>query len=320
MQTRWLALAAALLALGATACGAKEGDGATAGQTDPEVAAPPRMIEHAMGTTQVTGRPQRVVVLDTGELDTAVSLGVTPVGAVEAITGDGLPDYLADRVRDVDLVGTIEQPNLETIAALQPDLILSNKLRHEAIYDQLSQVAPTVFAEETGVTWKENFDLYARALGRIDQARQLEQRYDRDIAAFKAAMGERLAETEISVVRSVGDEVRLYANENFIGTILEDTGLARPQAQDKDTFSITATPENIEALDGDVMFLSRFGDEHPILQGLMEDPRWDRLQAVRQGDVHEVPDDLWFLGIGYLAADLILEDLHQVLVEGRPLR
>lgn len=320
MKTRWLALAAALLALGATACGADKGDGATAGQRDPEGAAPPRTIEHAMGTTQITGRPQRVVVLDTGELDTAVSLGVTPVGAVEAITGDGLPDYLADRVGGVELVGTIEQPNLEAIAALQPDLILSSKLRHEDIYDQLSQIAPTVFAEETGVTWKENFDLYARALGRTDRARQLEQGYARDIAAFKAAMGERLAETEISVVRSVGDEVRLYANDNFIGTILEDTGLARPKAQDKDTFSVTATPENIEALDGDVMFLSRFGDEHPILRELMEDPRWDRLEAVRQGDVYKVPDDLWFLGIGYLAADLILEDLHQVLVEGRPLR
>jgi iron complex transport system substrate-binding protein len=300
VKTRWLALAlaAALLALAVAACGADDGDGATAGQSDPQAAAPPRMIEHAMGTTQVTGQPQRVVVLDTGELDTALSLGLTPVGAVEAITGDGLPEYLGDRVRDVELVGTIEQPNLEAIAALQPDLILSSKVRHEAIYDQLSQLAPTVFAEEPGVTWKENFDLHARALGRIDRAEALKQRYDRDIAAFKQAMGERLAETETSVVRSVGDEVRLYANENFIGTILEDTGLARPEAQDKATFSVTATPENIEALDGDVMFLSRFGDEHPILQTLMEDPRWDRLRAVRQGDSTRCPTTCGSWGSG----------------------
>lgn len=320
MKRRWLALAAALLALGATACGADDGDGTTAGQNDPEVAAPPRMIEHAMGATQIAGRPRRVVVLDTGELDSAVALGVRPVGAIEAIAGAGFPDYLADRVRGVEVMGTIEQPNLEAIAALQPDLILSNKLRHEAIYDQLSKIAPTVFAEETGVTWKENFELYARALGRTDRARELGQRYARDVAALRQAMGERLDQTEVSVVRSVGDEVRLYAKESFIGTILEDTGLPRPEAQAGDEFSVTATPENIEALEGDVMFLSRFGDEHPLLKELMQDPRWDRLGVVRRGAVREVPDDLWFLGIGYLAADLILEDLDQVLVQGRPLR
>jgi len=318
MTPRTLACALILLALGVVACGGEQ-RGGSAGPPPASAAPEPRSVEHAMGVTRVTGRPQRVVVLDTGELDTAVALGVRPVGAIEAIAGAGFPDYLAERVRGVEVVGTIEQPNLEAIAALRPDLILSNKLRHEAIYDQLSQIAPTVFAEETGVTWKENFELYARALGRTDRARGLEEQYARDVAGLRQALGERREQTEVSVVRSVGDEVRLYAKENFIGTILEDVGLPRPEAQAVEDFSVTATPENIEALDGDVMFLSRFGDEHPLLEDLMEDPRWDRLEVVRRGAVREVPDDLWFLGIGYLAADLILEDLNQLLVEGRPL-
>src|SRR3712207_5901798 len=50
-----------------------------------------RVIEHAMGETEITGRPERIVVLDTGELDSAITLGVKPVGAVEAIPGEGFP-------------------------------------------------------------------------------------------------------------------------------------------------------------------------------------------------------------------------------------
>ncbi|MDP9352451.1 MAG: ABC transporter substrate-binding protein, partial [Chloroflexota bacterium] len=111
-----------------------------------------RTIEHAMGTAEVPANPQRVVALDTGELDAAMTLGVKPVGAVEAIPGEGFPSYL-EGTEGIENVGTIEQPNLEKIAALKPDLILSSKLRHEVIYPQLSKIAPTVFAETVGVVW-----------------------------------------------------------------------------------------------------------------------------------------------------------------------
>ncbi|MGC4075066.1 MAG: ABC transporter substrate-binding protein [Nibricoccus sp.] len=61
--------------------------------------------------------------------------------------GDGLPAYLGDATAQVQLVGQTTEPNLEQIAAMRPDLILGAKVRHEAIYDQLSAIAPTVFSE-----------------------------------------------------------------------------------------------------------------------------------------------------------------------------
>ena len=56
-------------------------------------------------------------------------------------------------------MGTIAEPNLEAIAALQPELILPNKARHEDPYPRLAQIAPTVFAERVGAVWKGNFAL-----------------------------------------------------------------------------------------------------------------------------------------------------------------
>src|SRR5215218_1133948 len=250
-------LAAAVAAVAIGACGEEE-----AGSAAKQTGATSRSVVHAMGTSRVIGTPQRVVVLDTGEMDSVVALGVKPVGAVEPIAGAGFPAYLADAVKDAEIVGTIEQPNIEAIAALEPDLILSSKLRHEAIYDQLSRIAPTVFTEEVGVTWKKNFALHGRALNEADDARRLQDEYETKGRELGAALGDKRDRTAVSVVRSVGDEVRIYEKANFLGTILEDVELPRPKAQDGEKFATTATEERIPDLDGDVMLLSRFGDDH----------------------------------------------------------
>ena len=299
------------------ACGGDDPSSAEGRETSAPV--PPRTVQHAMGSTRIDGAPKRVVVLDTGELDSVVALGMKPVGAVEAIAGEGLPAYLGDAVQDVELVGTIEQPSVEAIAGLRPDLILSSKVRHEAIYDQLGRVAPTVFTEEVGVTWKENFELHAEALGKTDEAAELQAEYDAKAGELAEALGEDRARTEVSVLRSVGDEVRIYLKANFLGTILEDAGLPRPEVQDKHEFSATATAESIPSVDGDVMFLARFGDDHRLLERLQRNRLWARLDVVRSDRVYEVPDDLWFLGIGNFAARKVLDDLRTVLVDGQRL-
>ena len=154
------ALAAAVaLGVGLTACG--ESDpvaGTTTGET--------REITHAMGTTKVPAEPKRVVVLDTDKIDTALSLGVTPVGAATAGEAKSWPTYFgADKLAGIKEVGVLTEPDLEAINALKPDLILGSKFRQEKFYDELAAIAPTVFTEKVGITWKENFLLDGKALG-----------------------------------------------------------------------------------------------------------------------------------------------------------
>lgn len=316
LQRCWSAGLALLTAALLGACGDDGASTREAAGADRQA----RTVVHAMGTTTISGTPSRVVVLDTGEFDSALALGVTPVGAVEAVAGSGFPAYIAERASGVKKVGTVEQPSVEAIAALRPDLILSSKLRHEKIYDQLARIAPTVFSEEVGVTWKENFKLHAEALGRSDEARRMERAYADKVADLRTAM--RAADrrrTAVSVVRSVGDEVRIYANDSFIGTILRDAGIVRPEPQDVDEFSLTATRERIADLDGDVMVLAKYGAEHRLLEKLAESRLWKRLDVVREDRIYFVPDDRWFLGIGNLAARLVVDDLRTILVDGKRL-
>lgn len=277
-----------------------------------------RVVKHAMGETTVPANPQRVVVLDTGELDTALALGVKPVGAVSTSQGGSFPAYLADRTEGITNVGTIQQPNLEAIIALKPDLILSSKLRHEAIYPQLSQIAPTVFTEAVGVVWKENLMLHADALGKSAEAQKLMDDYTARLDEFKAKMGDRLANTKVSTVRFLsGGKVRIYMKQSFIGTVLQDAGLPRPAAQDKDVFAEEVSKERIPEMDGDVMFVTTFGSsEETALATFESDPLWSQLSVVKANKVYAVPDDYWMLGIGMLAANRVIDDLFTHLAQG----
>ena len=313
----YVLLVAAALAL--AACGGAGGGagGGSEGSGEDGASAQTRTVEHAMGETKVQGTPKRVVVLDTGELDSAMSLGVTPVGAVEAVEGLGLPSYL-EGTGEIENVGTIEEPNLEKIAALEPDLILSSKLRHEQIYDQLSQIAPTVFTETTGVTWKANFEKHAEAMNREAEAKEVIAGYDDRVERFGKAMGDRLEETEVSVVRFLPGETRIYQKESFVGTVLEDTGLSRPPSQDVDEFAIlNVSQEQIPQMDGDAVFVTVYGvPEDSTEEKITSDPLWQKLDAVKQDRVYEVSDDLWMLGIGPTAAVGVVDDLEKHLVEG----
>ncbi|HET6381106.1 MAG TPA: iron-siderophore ABC transporter substrate-binding protein [candidate division Zixibacteria bacterium] len=316
-------LTAALLL---TACG-PAGSDATPSAASPTAeattnqAAFPRTIEHAAGRTTIPERPERVVVLDTGELDSMIALGIVPVGAVRAPVEDGLLDYLQDDTEGVtELVGTIDEPNLERIAALQPDLILSSVLRHEALYDELSQIAPTVFTETVGVVWKENFLVHAEAVGLEARAEQLLADYEARADELGARLADELgALPTVSIVRFLPGETRLYQKASFIGTVLADVGLPRPESQDVDGFALVISEEQIALADGDVIFITSYGPTEESTQPTFtSNPLWDTLAAVQAGAVHEVPDDIWMLGIGIGAANLVLDDLERYLLESAP--
>lgn len=266
-----------------------------------------RSVTHALGTSCAPQAPQRVVVLDTGELDGVLSLGVKPVGAVEALPGVGLPEYLAELTNGVALVGTIAEPNLEAILALKPDLILSSRLRHEAIYDELSKIAPTVFTETVGVAWKDNLELYAKALGREEELALRLGEYRSKLEIVRNAAD---TSQDLSVIRFVPGQNRVMQKGNFVGTVLEDIGFARPESQRSDEFMLTVSQEELELMDGDVIFLSVYGDaSDTALDAFTGSPLWQALGAVQAGKVYRVSDDHWFLGIGLIGANRIMDDL-----------
>lgn len=272
----------------------------------------PRTVRHAMGETTVEKAPVRVVTLDTGELDTMVELGIRPVGAVD-YGADGLPAYFApEDIEGVEVIGTIDAPNLEAIARLKPDLIVSSKLRHEKLYGQLSQIAPTVFAERPGVAWKRNFQLFAQATGREREAEETVERYERRVAELGVKLPDR--RPAVSVTRIMADgKVRLYQRANFLGLLLTDLGFPRPEPQNVDDFAAEVSLEELTMADGDAIVLAVFdATENDHDEAVTASPVWQGLSAVKAGKVHTVDDQTWIGGIGYRAAFAVMDQLEEL--------
>ncbi|GAA1180198.1 iron-siderophore ABC transporter substrate-binding protein [Streptomyces hebeiensis] len=280
--------------------------------TDAAPGAFPRTITHAMGKTELEKRPERVVVLDVGEFDNVVSLGVKPVGYAPTEGDEGVPSYLKKGAGSPKNVGTINNLNLEAIAGLKPDLILGSQLRAADKYKELSAIAPTVFSIRPGFTWKENYLLNAQALDRTAEAKAELADYERKAKSLSDELG--ADKPTVSMVRYMPDRLRLYGKASFIGTILTDVGLPRPKNQQVEDLAVEISPEKIDEADADWIFTGVYGDPDKTQRdAARSNPLWKNLKAVEEGRAKDVKDETWYLGLGVTAADQVLADLRGYL-------
>lgn len=287
------------------------------------------MVTHLMGKTCVPNQPQRVVVLDTTTFEYVAALGIKPIGAT---LSDQFSSHLQQDFTEIDDIGNVGEPSLEKIVALQPDLIIGSDY-YQTIYAQSSQIAPTILygAEHSG-QWKDVFMNVAQMLQKTEVAKQVMNNYYKRLDEFKQQMGERPEEIKVSVVRIYPDRVDFYVKDSFCGTILQDAGLQRPQAQNISVLeakklvnneirvSIPVSHELLHEMDGDVMFVwtgentaEANQQAQKKLAELKSDPLWQGLNVVQQNKVYQVPS--YWIGSGTIAANSVIDDLFKYLIE-----
>lgn len=274
-----------------------------------------------VGETEIPAKPERVIVLDTGELDNMVSLGIEPVGIAHPADAQMAPDYLD--VGDAVDLGAYDALDLEQIKNLEPDLILGTSLRidDDGLKAKLQDIAPTVLAPRPGVLWKENFLLNAAAVGEEERAQELldayEQRADEVGAEVVEANGGEAP--TVSMLRFMAGQIRLYANDSFVGIILADAGLPRPETEDIADLAVEISAEEITLAEGDWLLWGTYGEPDATEQAAVVDgPLWDQVPAVANGGVvREVADETWYLGLGVTGAGLVLDDLETIAADQR---
>lgn len=271
-----------------------------------------RVIEHAMGKTEIKGDPKRVVILTNEGTEALLALGVKPVGAVRSWTGNPWYDHIKADMEGVTDVGLESEPNLEAIAALKPDLIIGNKMRQEKIYPQLSAIAPTVFSETLRGEWKTNFNLYAKTLNKEEKGKEIVAAFDERINQFKEQFKDKLG-VKVSVVRFMPGKARIYFHDTFSGVIFKQIGIARPASQDKEDFADELTKERINEMDGDIMFYFTYekgdGKGNQTEQEWVNDPLFKNLPVVKNNKAYKVDDVIWNTAGGVKAANLLLDQL-----------
>ncbi|MCI9887283.1 iron-siderophore ABC transporter substrate-binding protein [Micrococcales bacterium 31B] len=279
-----------------------------------------RSVQTANGPVSVPADPQRVVVLDTDKLDIVCALGLQSrlVGAATPSADTNQPQYLGAVIEAVPAVGTLQEPDLEKIAALKPDLILGSAFRTQGFYANLSKIAPTAFTAEVGTPWKQNLVADGTALGRGAAAQAALDDYETRAADLEANLAG--GATTASIVRFMGDKIRIYGPTSFSGSVLEDAGVARPVFQQlvgaKDRRFAEISEENIEQAAADVIYVSAYSEAGvERSRAALATPLWQTLPATQAGKTYIVSDETWMTGIGVIAANGLLADLEATLVQ-----
>jgi iron complex transport system substrate-binding protein len=276
-------------------------------------AADVRTVKDAFGEVTVPANPQRVIVLSSSGLDNLLALDVKPIGAPYSVSVNAnFFAYLVDKTEGIENTGTTDQPNLETIAKLNPDLIIGQRDTHEAIYEDLKRIAPVFLSERVSNDWKGLFRDQADAVNKLAEADKLIEQFDANIAKFKTDMGDKAATKTVTLIRPREDHIRIYTENSFAGSIVKEAGLVRPaKQQGVEEIHIKITEEQIGDMDAEVLIsFGRESEADYFNNQILKNPLWNTLAAVKNNEVHMVNWEIWLSGQGIQAANLILDDLN----------
>lgn len=255
-------------------------------------------IKHALGTAEIKAEPQRVVTLGQGSAETAIALGVTPVAVEKYDWGADESGYLpwvkeAVEKKGDDLPALIEgqdKLSAEEILKYDPDLILApwSGITPEQ-YEQLSAIAPTVAypKEPWTITWQEQIETVATALGKADQADSLIEGIDNE---FKQAAKPEYGETTFSFIYNSGPGTYgIFMPTEQRVAFVEKLGLVVDPVIDEFKSSIVAgtdsasiSPENLNKLDSsDLIFTFYTNDD--LRKELHADSTYSGIAAIARG-------------------------------------
>ncbi|OZC99693.1 ABC transporter substrate-binding protein [Rhodococcus sp. 06-235-1A] len=286
----------------------------------------PATIDTKFGAVTIESAPQRIVALGWGDAETALALGVSPVGASDwlAFGGDGVGPWAAGLYdAPPQIIGT-QEPSYEQVAALEPDLILDTKSSGDPDrYATLSAIAPTVGVPEGSDNYltslEQQVTMVATALG---------QRAYGD--ALLAAIADRFRSAaddhpefagKTAVVGAYsGTGYGAYISSNSRLEFMKKLGFVTSPTIDSLTprgFSVPISGEELDRLDADLLVV------FPIEKSpseVTDDPLFRKIPAVADGRSIVFADPVVaksyatnsVLSIGY-ALDTVVPELTRAL-------
>ncbi|MBW6422484.1 iron-siderophore ABC transporter substrate-binding protein [Rhizobium sp. XQZ8] len=154
----------------------------------------PITIKHALGTTVIAKKPERIATVAWANHEVPLALGVVPVGFAKANfgddDGDGLLPWVAQRLKELHankpvLFDEGDGIDFEAVAATRPDVILASYSGlSQADYDTLSQIAPVVAYPEAvwSTDWREMIRLNSAGMGMAAEGEALIRKIEAEIA------------------------------------------------------------------------------------------------------------------------------------------
>lgn len=265
-------------------------------------AAYPITIRHALGTTVIAAKPQRVATVAWANHEVPLALGVVPVGFAAANfgddDGDGVLPWVAERLKELHadtpvLFDEGDGIDFEAVAATEPDVILaaySGLSRSD--YDTLSRIAPVVAYPEAAwsTDWRDMIRLNSAGLGMAEEGDRLIARIETDIADEVGKYPEIRGKSAMFVTHlDAGDLslVSFYTTQDTRVRFFHDLGLATPRsvadASKSGSFAGSISTERVDAFD-DVDIVVTYGDRR-LVEAMKANPLLARMPAVARDSI-----------------------------------
>jgi iron complex transport system substrate-binding protein len=266
------------LALIAPAAFAQEGD------------APRTVFDFTGRPVIIESPPQRVVGMSASIIEMLFAIGVTPAGVTDGI------DY-PPAAANLPTFGTGYQPDLEALAALEPDLIIANGQLNMPIIDRLEAIAPTLAVITlTTADIPANIRTLGQATWHETTAEYLAASYE----GFLTAMGEAAEGKEgpsILIIVGTLDVPNYGKSDTYLGNIaaiLGATNIADGR-EDQGPFPgyTQLSMEYILDQDPDYIFTITRGAPDPMPVSMANDPIWSAMTAYENGRVIELDNRLF---------------------------
>lgn len=302
-------------------------DAATPPPEESEEPATRSVVDFNGDAVEIPAAPEVVVTL--GNLDAVhlQTLGLKPIATSAGMerTYIGLDDDLvpsdSEEFLALPVITGSDGLDLEVIAGLQPDLIVGDEFRADSL-ELLQEIAPTVlitYVNNGG--WRERTATYAEMFGRQDVFADVEADYE----AFIADLPEGLTDLNVAFVRARPEGTFLVDSppSAFPGSVAADAGLTAfvPEGvtDSGDSGFYELSGERLGVLnDADILVVPDFSfgglfDRPDGITLFEEYALWDRLPAVQNGAVVQIPGRI-YNGGNYYAAKQLLRELAEMVV------
>ncbi|MGH3738485.1 MAG: ABC transporter substrate-binding protein [Micromonosporaceae bacterium] len=281
-------------------------------------------VETARGTVTLPKVATKVVSLEWSYTEELLALGVTPVGNADSagystwVTAKGaeLPGGVTD-------VGTRQQPSIETIKALKPDVIVSDVDRLGENFDALNEIAPVLAFQYTAKPQLENLkktvNQLATAVGKADAAKGVLKKIDTATADLAARLKKAGKEgTSYALGQGFTAEgapsIRMFTDDALAAQLLSGAGLTNGWTGKPDAWGMTTVgAEGLTQVGKGAAFLYVASEEdNPFTGALAKNQVWTGLEFVKQDRVYPLDPGTWVFG-GPLSAVQLLEETGKAL-------
>lgn len=279
----------------------------------------PVSITDGVGRTVELDKPaERIAVLEWQQIEDALTLCVSPVAVSDSegyatyVSAETIPDGVAD-------LGTRGEPDLDTLYAAKPDLIIVEAFSaDDELIAQLEErdvpVLATVGADGADQigNMKEVFSMIAEATGRTERADQVLQEFDEHLAAAKDEVATvDLPTTDFLFfdgwIEGGNVTVRPYGKGALFTALGEELGLTSAWTDEIDAaygsggvdpaYGLGQTDiEGLTAVGNANLFYSSDEAADGYVAELEKSSIWTALPAVQEGRAHAFPAGVWGAG------------------------